>query len=180
VRKTQDLARVAATIVVAPGALVGLEGGLRRAGELVAVGIPALAEGFLPGLAMGVVLGTAVTAIAAVKTYQYTGVVTEANAKEIKVDKCGDVWEFAVDGDTKGTLDAKKGDKVTVTYRMFATKIEKKWPALSRAGGAASAPVPIVGMRSGRRALDADPPPAPLTRERPSTHPRVPCEPVCA
>lgn len=81
---------------------------------------------FLPGLAMGAVLGAALTAVAAPKTYQYTGAVTQADAKQINVDKGGDVWEFAIDGDTKGTLDAKKGDKVTVTYRMYATKIEKK------------------------------------------------------
>jgi hypothetical protein len=81
---------------------------------------------FVPGLAMGLVLGAAMTAYAASKTYQYTGVVTETNPKQINVDKGGDVWEFAVDSDTKGDLDAKKGDKVTVTYRMFAMKIEKK------------------------------------------------------
>ena len=81
---------------------------------------------FLPGLAMGAVLGTALTAFALPKTYQYTGAVTEAGPKQINVDKGGDVWEFAIDGDTKGTLDARKGDKVTVTYRMYATKIEKK------------------------------------------------------
>ncbi|APR82174.1 Hypothetical protein A7982_07523 [Minicystis rosea] len=81
---------------------------------------------FLPGLAAGLVAGVAVTALAAPKTYQYTGAATEVNAKQINVDKGGDVWEFAIDGDTKGNLDAKKGDKVTVTYRMYATKIEKK------------------------------------------------------
>lgn len=79
---------------------------------------------FVPGLAMGLVLGAAVTAYAATKTYQYTGVVTDGSAKQISVDKGGDVWDFSLDGDTKG--DAKKGDKVTVTYRMIATKIEKK------------------------------------------------------
>ncbi|MFT3770450.1 MAG: hypothetical protein QM820_33905 [Minicystis sp.] len=81
---------------------------------------------FLPGLVAGVLLGGAVTAYAAAKTYQYTGSVVSADAKQINVDKGGDVWEFTVDGDTKGALDTKKGDKVTVTYRMFATKIEKK------------------------------------------------------
>jgi hypothetical protein len=81
---------------------------------------------FLPGLVTGALIGGAMTAYAATKTYQYTGTVTAADAKQISVDKGGDVWDFAIDGDTKGTLDAKKGDKVTVTYRMFATKIEKK------------------------------------------------------
>lgn len=81
---------------------------------------------FVPGLVAGVLLGGGVSAYAAAKTYQYTGTVTQADAKQISVDKGGDIWEFAVNGDTKGTLNTKKGDKVTVTYRMFATKIEKK------------------------------------------------------
>lgn len=81
---------------------------------------------FVPGLVAGALLGGAVTAYAAANTYQWTGVVVSAEKNQINVDKKGEIWEFAIDGDTKGTLDAKKGDKVTVTYRMFATKIEKK------------------------------------------------------
>ncbi len=82
-------------------------------------------KGFATGLATGLVLGAAVTAYAAAKTYQYTGIVKEFTAKQMSVDKDGEVWEFAIDSDTKGDKPAK-GDKVTVTYRMFATKIEKK------------------------------------------------------
>jgi hypothetical protein len=81
---------------------------------------------FLPGLACGLILGGAVTAFAAAKTYQWTGEVTESSKKQINVLKGDETWEFAIDSDTKGDLDAKKGDKVTVTYRMYATKIEKK------------------------------------------------------
>jgi hypothetical protein len=81
---------------------------------------------FVPGLVAGVLLGGGVSAYAAAKTYQFTGNVTQADAKQITVDKNGEISEFAIDSDTKGTLDAKKGDKVTVTYRMYATKIEKK------------------------------------------------------
>ncbi|HVY61561.1 MAG TPA: hypothetical protein VHF22_07900 [Planctomycetota bacterium] len=81
---------------------------------------------FLPGLAAGLVLGGAVSAFAIAKTYQWTGEVTEASKKQIDVQKGDETWEFAIDSDTKGDLDAKKGDKVTVTYRMYATKIEKK------------------------------------------------------
>lgn len=83
-------------------------------------------DSFLPGLCAGVVLSVAVAAFAAPKTYQYTGIVADSPPKQLNVDKGGDVWEFALDGDTKGSTDVKKGDKVTVTYRMFATKIEKK------------------------------------------------------
>ena len=81
---------------------------------------------FVPGLVMGVLLGGGMTAYAATKSYQYTGKVVSADAKQISVDKGGDVWQFAIDGDTKGSLDAKAGDKVTVNYQMFATKIDKK------------------------------------------------------
>lgn len=83
-------------------------------------------KGFAAGMVAGAVLTAAVGAYAAAKTYQWTGAVTAADAKEISVDKGGEVWSFAIDGDTKGDLKAKAGDKVTVTYRMFATKIEKK------------------------------------------------------
>lgn len=78
------------------------------------------------GCVLGAVLGAGATAWAAAKTYQYTGVVKQASAKELSVDKGGEVWSFALDGETKGDLKVKAGDKVTVTYRMFATRIEAK------------------------------------------------------
>lgn len=63
---------------------------------------------------------------AAPKQYQFTGTVTDFDAKEkrIAVDKGGDVWEFATDGlkDAK----VKKGDKVTVHYQMIVKKLETK------------------------------------------------------
>src|SRR5437763_16956868 len=67
---------------------------------------------FLPGLAVGLVLGGTVAAFAAAKTYQWTGEVTEVNKKQINVQKGDETWELAIDSDTKGDLDAKKGDKV--------------------------------------------------------------------
>ena len=85
---------------------------------------------FLPGLATGLVLGagmtTALTVWAATKTYQYTGTVTQADDKTLSLDKGGEIWQFALDADSKGAGTVKKGDKATVTYRMFATKIDKK------------------------------------------------------
>jgi hypothetical protein len=60
------------------------------------------------------------------KQYQWTGTVTEfdAKAKTMVVDKAGETWEFSTDGlkDVK----VKKGDKVTVYYVAIAKKIESK------------------------------------------------------
>jgi hypothetical protein len=81
--------------------------------------------GFLPGIVAGVLLGGAVTAFATTRTYQYTGTVKDVGSTQLSVDKAGEVWDFAVNGDTKGA-DVKSGEKVTVTYRMLATKIERK------------------------------------------------------
>ena len=61
---------------------------------------------------------------AAVKQYQYTGTVTEVSADTLSVDKGGEIWSFSL-ADLKGAKVAK-GDKVTVYYRMVATKIEPK------------------------------------------------------
>lgn len=60
------------------------------------------------------------------KQYQFTGAVTEldAKAKTLSVDKGGDVWEFATEG--LKDLKVKKGDKVTVYYQMVAKKVESK------------------------------------------------------
>lgn len=72
---------------------------------------------------MVVVAGLSIAATA--KQYQFTGTVTEVDAKSylLRVDKGGDVWEFSTVG---VDLKAKKGDKVTVYYEMIAKKVEKK------------------------------------------------------
>ncbi len=59
------------------------------------------------------------------KQYQFTGIVTEldAKAKIISVDKAGEVWEFSTQG--MKNVKVNKGDKVTVYYQMVAKKIEK-------------------------------------------------------
>jgi hypothetical protein len=82
-------------------------------------------------LIAGVVLLALVVAVASLsraagKQYQFTGTVTEvdAKAKTISVDKGGDIWEFATDG--LKDLKLKKGDKVTVHYQMIARKVEAK------------------------------------------------------
>jgi len=60
------------------------------------------------------------------KQYQWTGTVTEidAKAKTMVVDKGGETWEFSTDG--LKDLKVKKGDKVTVYYVAIAKKVESK------------------------------------------------------
>jgi len=60
------------------------------------------------------------------KTYQVTGPVVDVSADTITVKKGNDNWEIAKDASTKTSGDVKKGDKVTVMYRMTATSIESK------------------------------------------------------
>jgi hypothetical protein len=62
---------------------------------------------------------------AAVKSYQFTGIVKAADAGTLTVEKSAkELWQFEVSKDTKGT--PKVGDKVTVMYKMVATDIESK------------------------------------------------------
>ena len=75
---------------------------------------------------VGVGLAATISMAAAPKQYQWTGIVTEidAKAKTMSVDKKGDIWEFSTEGlkDVK----VKKGDTVTVYYVAIAKKIEMK------------------------------------------------------
>jgi hypothetical protein len=79
-------------------------------------------------LALLVAVGLVVTLsmAAAPKQYQWTGTVTEIDAKDktMSVDKGGDIWQFSTDG--LKDLKVKKGDKVTVHYVAVAKKIETK------------------------------------------------------
>ena len=56
--------------------------------------------------------------------YQVTGTVVEVTDAKIVVDKDGEKFDMARGKDTKGA--AKKGDKVTVQYKMQATTVEVK------------------------------------------------------
>lgn len=72
-----------------------------------------------------ILIVTALTysAYAAVKTYQFTGVVKTVTGETFTVEKSAtETWEFSKDAATKGTV--KIGDRVTVRYRMVATEIE--------------------------------------------------------
>jgi hypothetical protein len=79
-------------------------------------------------LAVLVLVGLAATLSLAAgpKQYQWTGTVTDvdAKAKTMSVDKGGDIWEFSTEG--VKDLKVKKGDKVTVTYVAIAKKIDMK------------------------------------------------------
>lgn len=58
--------------------------------------------------------------------YQVTGPVLDVTDTKIVVEKDKEKWEIARDKDTKGAKDVKKGDRVTIQYRMTATEIEVK------------------------------------------------------
>jgi hypothetical protein len=62
---------------------------------------------------------------AAVKSYQFTGVVKAVDGVTLTVEKTAkETWQFEISKDTKGA--AKAGDKVTVYYKMVANEITKK------------------------------------------------------
>jgi len=58
--------------------------------------------------------------------YQVTGPVLEIKGDVIVVKKGNDNWEVSKDAATKITGDLKVGSKVTIEYKMTATKIEVK------------------------------------------------------
>ncbi len=58
--------------------------------------------------------------------YQVTGPVLEVTDTKIVVQKDKEKWEIARDKDTKGAAGVKKGDRVTIQYRMTATSIDVK------------------------------------------------------
>jgi hypothetical protein len=65
------------------------------------------------------------SAYAAAKTYQFTGVVKTVTGTTFTVQKSPtETWEFSTDASTKGA--PKVGDRITVHYTMIATEIEVK------------------------------------------------------
>lgn len=73
-------------------------------------------------------------------TYQVTGPVLEVTDAKIVVQKGDERWELARDRGTRLNGGAPKvGDKVTIEYRMIATRIDVK---SDKAGAAKSAPAP--------------------------------------
>jgi len=79
------------------------------------------------GLALAALLVLPVANFAeSVNTYQVTGPILELTASKIVVQKNDEKWEIARDANTKIQGDLKVGAKVTIQYRMSATKIEVK------------------------------------------------------
>lgn len=78
-------------------------------------------------IALALLLGSLATpAFAAQKTYQVTGPVVDVTDETITVQKGNEKWEIARTPDTKVTGELKKGEKVTVEYRMTAASIAVK------------------------------------------------------
>lgn len=63
---------------------------------------------------------------AAEKTYQVTGPILEVTDTTIIVDKNGEKWEVSKDAASHITGELKKGNKVTIKYKMVATDVEVK------------------------------------------------------
>jgi len=72
------------------------------------------------------VLGAALGWAAAAASYQKTGTVKEVSADSFTLDLGKEEWRFYTDGGTAGKDAVKAGDKVTVTYKQMATKVESK------------------------------------------------------
>lgn len=68
----------------------------------------------------------AAATMALAKDYQVTGPVVDVKDDAIIVKKGNDNWEIARDKDTKAKGEFKKGDRVTIKYKMIATSIEGK------------------------------------------------------
>lgn len=64
--------------------------------------------------------------LALAKDYQVTGPVVDIKDDQIVVKKGNENWELARDKDTKGAAEIKKGDRVTIKYKMIATSVESK------------------------------------------------------
>jgi opacity protein-like surface antigen len=80
----------------------------------------------LLALTLAFVLFSSLAFAAAVKNYQVTGPVLEVTDDMIAVKKGADRWEIARTPDTKVAGDLKVGSKVTIEYKMTATKVDVK------------------------------------------------------
>lgn len=78
----------------------------------------------VPAVAAFLLSSTALAALP--NTYQVTGPILAITDSTITVQKGKEKWEIARDGSTKVDGELKVGAKVTIEYRMTATKIEAK------------------------------------------------------
>ena len=78
----------------------------------------------IPALVLAALMVAATVSFAAPKTYQFTGTVKAVDQGTFTVQKSAtETWTFSFDAPTTAP---KLGDKVTVTYKMVATKISTK------------------------------------------------------
>jgi hypothetical protein len=94
----------------------------------------------LSALAVGGILGFA----AAAKTYDKTGVVKTVDADSFELDFGKETWRFYTDAATTGKDAVKVGQKVTVSYKQVATKVEAKGGAAAAKAEAKPAPMPAA------------------------------------
>jgi len=80
----------------------------------------------IAAVALSVVLFLALVYAAGPKTYQVTGPVLDIKGDIVTVQKDQDKWELMKDADTKITGTLAVGAKVTIEYKMVATKITVK------------------------------------------------------
>lgn len=67
------------------------------------------------------------------KDYQVTGPVLDLTDDVITVQKDKEKWEIGRTKDTKVTGELKKGSRVTIHYKMTATKVESKADSKAKA-----------------------------------------------
>ncbi|WP_413291479.1 hypothetical protein [Bdellovibrio sp. HCB337] len=72
---------------------------------------------------MAILLISSLGFAAAPKTYQVTGPIVEVKEDTIVVDKKGELWEISKDAAAQVTGELKKGNKVTIKYKMVATEV---------------------------------------------------------
>ena len=85
-----------------------------------------LKSSFVLVFVASMLLTRSVAVAADAKTYQVTGPVLELTDKVITVQKGDEKWQISRDSGAKVTGDLKVGAKVTIEYRMTATKVEVK------------------------------------------------------
>jgi len=77
-------------------------------------------------LSASLLLGTVLGWSAAAASYQKTGIVKAVATDTFVLDLGKEQWRFYVDENTGGRSAIKAGDRVTVTYRQVAVKIEPR------------------------------------------------------
>lgn len=91
-------------------------------------------------VALVVLFAIAPIAVAATKTYQVTGPISDVRDDAIVIEKGKEKWEIGRDANTKIKGELRKGAKATVEYRMSASEIEIKGEKGAAKEGAKAAP----------------------------------------